>query len=355
VTTRVETISERARFDAIADAWDEVAATTESPFLLHCWLTAWWDAFAEHDRPRVLALWDDERLAGAIALTATGRRRAAAPANSHSPLFAPMATDPRSLAALFAAARDARLELTLPNLSAADPAIALLKGGGYGHAVLEPLPPVLTVELRDDYAAYVAESRWRRKEGGRLVRKMRREHAVSAEIVVPPEDLDAQLEEGFRLEASGWKGDGGTAILSAADTTGFYRSVAAAFAARDELRLSSVHLDGELAAWELCIVHAGRLHALKAAFDERRRSLGMGMVLSLLSIERAYELGLRSYELGPGEEDYKRRFANESRDALTLRLYPQTATTLPRLAYRRVVRPRLRRVARSMRGKAPLP
>jgi len=60
----------------------------------------------------------------------------------------------------------------------------------------------------------------------RFRRKMGRDHEARLEIVEVPQDLEAELDVGFAVEASGWKGRSKTAILSAPETEQFYRGVA---------------------------------------------------------------------------------------------------------------------------------
>ena len=59
-------------------------------------------------------------------------------------------------------------------------------------------------------------------------RKIDRDHDAVWVLVEKPRDLEAELTEGLRIEASGWKGEGGTAIDSSPDTQLFYRKMAAA-------------------------------------------------------------------------------------------------------------------------------
>jgi CelD/BcsL family acetyltransferase involved in cellulose biosynthesis len=147
----------------------------------------------------------------------------------------------------------------------------------------------------------------------RFRRKMRRDHDGQIAAVEAPEDLGAVLDAGFAVEASGWKGAAGTAILSSPATTAFYRRVAEAFHARDALRVSTITLDGRLAAFDLCLLVDGRLYLLKTGFDESFRKLAPGLVLRLSVIERCFELGLRAHELLGDQAEWKAKFATSER------------------------------------------
>ncbi len=119
-----------------------------------------------------------------------------------------------------------------------------------------------------------------------------------------------------------------------------------------ELRLSTITLDGELAAFDLCLLHANRLWTLKGAYDESHRRLSPGMVLLLWEIERSFELGLEAVELLGGIEEYKLAFATSEREHRRFRAYRRRPAPLARFAYRRWARPALRTGYRQLSGRS---
>ena len=170
---------------------------------------------------------------------------------------------------------------------------------------------------------------------------MRRDHQARSPAL-GPQDLERELDRAFELEAAGWKGAAGTAIDSAKETALFYRSVAGAYERLGELCLSTITLDGELAAFDLCLLHANRLWTLKGSYNESYRHLSPGMVLLMWEIERSYELGLEAVELLGGDEDYKLAFATSQREHLRFRAYRRRPAPLARFAYWRWARPLIR-------------
>ena len=179
---------------------------------------------------------------------------------------------------------------------------------------------------------------------------MAREHLAEQLIVDVPADLERELERGLRVEASGWKGRSGTAILSRHDTTTFYREVARAFHARGELRLSSILLDGQAVAFDLSLLYGSRLHLLKTGYDERFRRLAPGLVLRLSVIERCFELGLSAHELLGDDAEWKRKFSNRDRSHNGFRAYAHRPVALSRYGYRRFARPVLKEVRQRLRA-----
>jgi CelD/BcsL family acetyltransferase involved in cellulose biosynthesis len=260
-------------------------------------------------------------------------------------MFGPLAADAAALRALLDALWAERPEVVLSHLPAEEHLVAAVCRERSRWTVLEPQAPGWTVILAGDYESYLSASTWRKRLASK-VRKLRRDHDARFSLVQSPAALEDDLHAGLALEASGWKGAAGTAILSSPETERFYRDVAAAFAARGELRTSSLTIDGQLAAWNLQILHAGRLHVLKGGYDERFRSLSPGNVARLAIVEHCFLSGLDAYELGRGEEDYKRRFATGEQPMVTVRSYRPSATMAGRYAYRSAVRPELRRLKR---------
>jgi CelD/BcsL family acetyltransferase involved in cellulose biosynthesis len=209
--------------------------------------------------------------------------------------------------------------------------------------LVEPMNTSLVTETSGSFDEYHAGlSRKVRSEIGRLRRKSEREHRLELSALERPHDLDGQMARALALEASGWKGRAGTAIVSAPETERFYMQVGRNFDAAGSFRLSELSLDGELAAMALSIVQNERVFTLKVAYDERHRRLGPGFVLLMAMIERCFELGLEAYEFAGMDEEYERRFATAERPHRRLRIYQPAALNAGRFVYHRQIRPVLR-------------
>jgi CelD/BcsL family acetyltransferase involved in cellulose biosynthesis len=351
----VEWVSDPAGFAAVAPAWDELAALDGSPFLRHAWLAAWWEAFAA-DRAdlRICLAWRGTDLAGGLALMRRGRRLEAL-ADYHTPRFGAVARDAEGRDAVAEAAlRLGASELVLPAIAVDDPLLAALSPRRRLRLV-EPYMSSPIVDTTGDWAAYRALSkpRWGAPLE-RFRRKMTREHAAETTLVTTPGDLDAVLDRGFAVEASGWKGASGTAILSSPSTERFYRAVAHAFAATGELGFSWLDLDGRMAAFDFCLLHGNRLYLLKTGYDESQRRLAPGLVMRLSVLERCFAMGLDAHELLGGDDPWKLKFATSSRDHVVLRSFGRRPGAQAGYAYRRWARPALRSAHRRVtaRGEA---
>lgn len=339
----IEWIEDPQRFFELGTEWDRLASQERTPFLRHAWFSAWWRAFGGSAKLKICALWRDGELVGLFPLYAKAGRLHAM-ANEHTPVFKPFARSNQSLARTVESALAVGLaEVVAPALPASDRAVnALLAASSQARRTTLVVPhhtsPI--VDTACGWPEYKGSlSSKTRSELGRLRRKMEREHHAELRLVRVPRDLPAELQAGFEVEASGWKGRRGTAVLSSPQTTDFYRLVAGAFHDEGRLRLSSISLDGKLVAFDLGVLDHNRLYGLKFGYDESFRRFGPGLVLQLAEIERCCKLGLEAFELLGDADDYKQRFSTSERTHRLLRLYARRPLPLARYTYRRRLRP----------------
>jgi CelD/BcsL family acetyltransferase involved in cellulose biosynthesis len=342
----VEWVTGCGRFAELAGEWDALLPTGSRPFDLHCWYMAWLKAFGNGRELTICTVRDGDRLAGILPLQRQGDSLQAL-ANSHSGVFRPLASSPEAMDALIGAVLLDAGRLEVGELREADAGAEALAAGVRRAGMLSLLEPGSTSPIIDtsgDLDSWVKESNssWK-KRLQRYRRKMDKDYEAMFEIARSPQDLEAELAEGFALEAGGWKGNAGTAIVSNPDTELFYRSVAAAFHERGQLRLSRIALDGEAVAFSFCIEQGGRLYSLKAGFDERFRKIVPGLVMQLSIVEACFERDLDAYELLGEQTEWKAKLATSTRSHRTLCAYRRNPVGLSRYVFRTTLRPRLHR------------
>ena len=268
----VRWIEDQGSFEALGDAWDGLDAPL--PFDLHVWYLTWWRAFGGNAEPALCTAWDGDRLQAVVPLMKDGHGHLLAMANdAHSPVFRPISTGTAELQSAARAVVGRRpAEIALHLVPKGDPSLAVFENafeqGSFRFVRKEDkVSPI--VETGGDFAAWRSESksRWGAPLE-RFRRKAQRERSGELLLIEPPRRLGEELAEGFAVEASGWKGRDGSAVLSAPDTERFYTEIAHEFHARGELRLNKLMLDGRLAAFDLCVLYRGTLYLLKTGFDE---------------------------------------------------------------------------------------
>ena len=160
----------------------------------------------------------------------------------------------------------------------------------------------------------------------------------------PRADLDAELASGFAVEASGWKGENGTAIVSDERTLTFYREIARSFTERDPAAPVARRASTASGRRSICACSYGeRLYLLKTGYDERFRRLAPGLVMRLSIVERCFELGLQAHELLGDESEWKRKFATEERSHVGFHAYQRGLRGSLSYRYRATARPLLKR------------
>src|SRR5262249_4842271 len=147
-----------------------------------------------------------------------------------------------------------------------------------GHRVLR------RTLLRSPYIPIAGSwTEYTRQLGGKFLselRRRRRRLEAQGRLVLQVEDgrerLDELLAEGFQVEASGWKGTAGSAIIARRETQQFYREVACWGAEQGVLRLAFLRLNGRALAFDYCLEDRGFHYCLKTGYDPAYRELGPG-------------------------------------------------------------------------------
>ena len=164
------------------------------------------------------------------------------------------------------------------------------------------------------------------------------------------EGLEGLLEEGFRVEASGWKGERDTAIISRPETIGFYTDVARWAAKRGWLQLWFLRLDGRPLAFAYCLQDGQRLYEVKIGFEVSEARHGPGVVLTQARVEHAFRAGLASYEFLGQPAKHKLEWTDRCRSFSRLQAFsPTPAGRLSHLAWTRGRELALRMRARNAR------
>jgi CelD/BcsL family acetyltransferase involved in cellulose biosynthesis len=184
----------------------------------------------------------------------------------------------------------------------------------------------------------------------RRMRQLERQGRIEMKCVSEG-DVGDIVEECLALEASGWKGDEGTAIVKDPETAQFYRSLAREYAAAGRLALYILRLDDRLVAFQYCIRTGNRLDLLKMSFAEDLAAVAPGNVLRLMSYQ--YELatyGRMDMYLGR-TRPWKEQWGNVSVDRGHLFLYNRSV----RGTFAYLAGPALRKTAKQIIQRTGIP
>jgi CelD/BcsL family acetyltransferase involved in cellulose biosynthesis len=335
--------------------WDLLAhETSAKPWLRVEWVHAWCEAFGAGRRLHVAAARRDGRV---VALAPVFRHHGVvrSATNYHTPDYALLAVDDaalRTLAiALLAGGRQVRLEF----VDSSEPTVSLFRAAAEQarfrvlSRVLERPPYVATDGTWSDYersrdSALLRDLRRRR-------RRLAEQGSVAFEIVDGSQRLSTMLDECFLVEQSGWKGTSGTAIASQPATRAFYSRVAEQAAARGELRLAFLRLDGRPIAAQLAIEAGGAFTVLKLGHDEAFARFAPGKLLIQSVLEHCFASQVITRLDFSGHDDpYKMEWATGRRELLVLQAFRRSPAGLVDWLAWRHGRPFVKRIASRRRG-----
>lgn len=336
------------RIDPVAAEWDELADRTgATPWLRPGWISAWRRAFGR-GRLQVLTVVDGARLRGVLALE---RRHGtlASTSNWHTPAYEPLADGEEAMTELARAlfARGGRRVVLgfMPEAGTALDAFASAASAAHRRLIVRTLERSPYIDVDGDWAGYEAR---RNSRFLRELRRRRRRLAEQGRLEVEVSDgrfrLDELLEEGFRVEAAGWKGEAGTAILAEPGAASFYRGVARWAAVRGTLRLAFLRLDKRAIAFDFCIEDRRVHYLLKTGYDPAYRAFAPGMLLRQEMLARAFSDGLARYEMLGADDDWKRSWSDVTHDRKLLQAFAPSPAGMVDWAAWAVGRPLARRV-----------
>ena len=121
----------------------------------------------------------------------------------------------------------------------------------------------------------------RRKEFGRQMRRLADHGHVSIETRVEPAEVRSHFEVFMALEAAGWKGKRGSALISSAMTAGFAREIVRVLADAGAARIDSIDVDHQPIAMVVTFAAGETAFAWKIAYDETYARYSPGAQLML--------------------------------------------------------------------------
>ena len=104
-----------------------------------------------------------------------------------------------------------------------------------------------------------------------------------------PEELFGAFDKLVQIEASGWKGDGGTAIGSRPQMHAFYRALVQQFGARDACVINVLWHGEEAVAAQFCLQIGRTISILKVGFHAARAGIAPGNLLLERTLKHACE------------------------------------------------------------------
>ncbi|MFP3581111.1 GNAT family N-acetyltransferase [Arthrobacter sp. SIMBA_036] len=312
--------------DSLEQEWDDFALSSDAPpYMRPGWFRPWMRAFQPGRSLQVLSAHRGGQLAALLPLNPTqlGFR---APVNAETPAFEPLSTDENATRVLVPRLLEnaQRVDMRFIPVGATEQAIVEAAAEQDYRVSRDVIRRSTYVDVSQPWETVrnAVLGRSRRQDMARRRRKLAQLGEISSSVHDGKEDLQNLLAQALTLEAAGWKGNEGTAILSRPSTTQFYQELSAWAADQGLLRLHFLRLSGKLIAISLSLEQSGVVYALKTAYDENFRQYAPGIQMFEDVLTYACEQPhLRLVQIAGEDEPHKREFATGVQEQLKISMF----------------------------------
>src|SRR5262249_49971307 len=133
------------------------------------------------------------------------------------------------------------------------------------------------------------------------------------------------LRDVMEISRLSWKGPRGLAMATMQGMPRFFRELTQRASTNGWLHLWVLRLNNQAVATEYHIGTDDQLHALRADFDPAFGALSPGAYLNFSIIRSLFERPrVHRYNMGPGANDYKLRWASDADEVVALEVYAPT-------------------------------
>jgi CelD/BcsL family acetyltransferase involved in cellulose biosynthesis len=323
MTDDVKVITTTQEFDELADHWQALGEQRWGPLTSH----EWFAAAARHlcaGALHVVSVWRAGALV-AVAPLVRARRRGLTCLEiiGQRALYEPTslpAIDQGALAVLCSAIVDQQLPAVLQRLDTTDPCLSLLTTAVVGRGLLR-----VTARPSTNFVDATAYETHADTSGERRKRKKLQAEGFSTAIEFPAAAaLPPLLDNFFEVEASGWKGRHGSAVLARRGLRSFFTEVAEGFARRNALVIARMARPKRSIAVRLCLEQGGRLWELKIGYDEAWAKYSPGTLLTTDTVNYAVDVRNCNYEFLGVAEDWQKPWATHVRQHCAAVFYPRS-------------------------------
>jgi CelD/BcsL family acetyltransferase involved in cellulose biosynthesis len=323
-----EVITEFSKLDPLQAEWDELAVVNQLPLMTPACVMAWWRHLAPASaEPRVIAVRDDGRLVGLapfyVDLAGRGARRGLRlPGIELGGPLAPLAAPGHQQAVAGAIAQALAVGSLCPDLVALE---GVPRSAEWARALREAWPgrvrpyrrryqvsgcPTVSLHASSFDEWLSAKSSKFRAE----TRRLRRQFAAAEGTmrVSTPDTLRADVDVFVRLHASRWEGRGSSKLIALGNRLPALLCDIGQTLLEQEGRfiLRMCEVEDEPMSAQLFLSGGGGVQYIAAGWDERFAKLKPSILGMLATIEDGIERGEDRFHLGPGEQEYKVRFAD---------------------------------------------
>ena len=161
-----------------------------------------------------------------------------------------------------------------------------------------------------------------RSNVNKALRKLHRNFDVSLTFAKSEAERRVALDSYMQFHLARWSRQGGSSAIGDQAQIDFHQEFSAMSLDRGWLRLYTLSLDGDPAAWIYLFRFQDVCYYYQSAFDERYSQYSVGTIVLSLVIKDAIEDGALEFNLLHDDDEYKYLWAHEEYELIRLELYP---------------------------------
>jgi CelD/BcsL family acetyltransferase involved in cellulose biosynthesis len=319
----VDLVTDYEGFVALEAEWNDAVerAGIPHPFLRHEWVRTWWDAFGANATLHVLVVRVEGRIAAIAPLIRDTTSMYGVPArrirfmqNDHTPridfiVAGDRADMSRAIWNALRAERSGWDVLQLSQLESESPTRDLFSELATRDGCTIGIwnsgdSPFLTLTGSWDQYFNERPAKFRSNVRNRMSRLVRLGEPT-LEVLTDAASIVAARDDAWRLEASGWKTDAGTAITCDPSVERFYTSLIDRGTAAGWLQLLFLKVGNRRIATSYGACFQRRLMLFKTGYDPEYAACSPFKLLTYLAIRDAYERGLTEVDFLGDTEPWK--------------------------------------------------
>jgi len=329
-----EIIQDMVGMQSLADQWNSLATHFKTPLLRHEWFTACAEAFCPAGRLYVVVVRSQGTITAIAPLTLikrAGVQRLEFLGSSFLDepsglLYADKASFAEIVHAVLDMGRPILFKRLLLDCSKVNALRKICKKKGLVRFWKDTGSPWVPIgeSPNDTWATFEARISSSRQASIRRARKRAEKLGnLEFQIISPkPDELGDYLREVFHVEAAGWKGREGSAMLSKPSLKHFFTKYSHAVAQLGLLRLCFCRINGKAVATQLAVQYANRFWLLKIGYDEDWARCSPGILLTHETIRYSFDQALKSFEFLGSDQPWIHIWTDKVTPFLSSQIYP---------------------------------
>ena len=331
IMIRIELIRDERDFQALRESWNSLARASGlcTVFARHEWFDASWRWCGLNGTPLIICVHRDESLIGVLPLLQSTEKQFGMALQKLEYLSVPdcqasdlicAKTDEQEVSGAIAsqlASSDVPWDVMEIDKLSDDSVVArslrqrLAEHGLRSDWREESGNPGISLQCTWD-EFYSRRSRRLKKGNNNIANRLRRDGGECSieRFSGDTADFNSAMRSVIELSAKSWKRDTGLTFDNPGPRA-FIERLTEHAKDLGWLSIWQLEIEGKPVATEYQIVYEGRIHALRSDYDPEYESLSPGTYLNWKMLERLFSEDEKFYSMGPGDNPYKLRWAEE--------------------------------------------